>query len=244
MNDITDATSTPLLKVEGLSAGYGQIQILSDVSLEVRRGEIIALLGSNGAGKTTLNNAMVGTCKRMGGSVHFDGRDISRSAPELIVDCGLIHVPEGRRIFPNLSIQDNLELGSYRRGRANRARNLEEVFDTFPRLKERRRQLAGSLSGGEQQMLAIGRGMMSEPVLLILDEPSLGLSPLLVDQMFELIVRLNEKGQSILLVEQNAAQSLQISHRAYVMENGRLVASGLAADLAADPALRRAYLGL
>lgn len=243
MNTLS-APGEPLLDVTALSAGYGPIQILADVSLEVRAGEIIALLGSNGAGKTTLNNAIAGTCRRTAGTVRFDGRDIGNEEPERIVDAGLIHVPEGRRIFPNLTIQENLELGSYRRGRSNRAKNLEDVYATFPRLVERRRQLAGSLSGGEQQMLAIGRGMMSEPRLLILDEPSLGLSPLLVRQMFELIVRLNQRGLSILLVEQNAVQSLQISHRGYVMENGRIVAKGAAADLAADPSLRRAYLGL
>lgn len=237
-------SSPPLLEVIALSAGYGPIQILHGVSLEVRDGEIIALLGSNGAGKTTLNNAIAGTCQRLSGTIRFGGKDISKALPEHIVDEGLIHVPEGRRVFPNLSIRENLELGSYRRGRSNRAKNIEDVFQTFPKLFERRNQLAGSLSGGEQQMLAIGRGMMSEPRLLILDEPSLGLSPLLVEQMFELIVRLNARGQSILLVEQNAVQSLQISHRGYVMENGRIVASGSAAELSADPSLRRAYLGL
>lgn len=233
-----------LLEVAGLSAGYGQIRILDSVSFEVRVGEIVALLGSNGAGKTTLNNAIAGTCRRFAGTVRFEGADISSALPEAVVDRGLIHVPEGRKIFPNLSVQENLELGSYRRGRQNRAQNLEIVFDTFPRLRERSMQYAGSLSGGEQQMLAIGRGMMSEPRLLILDEPSLGLSPLLVEQLFELIVRLNERGLSVLLVEQNAAQSLEISHRAYVLENGRITASGASRSLADDPALRRAYLGL
>ena len=206
-------------------------------------GEIVALLGSNGAGKSTLNNNVCGLFKPFGGTVRFDGKDIAGAAATHIVEEGLIQVPEGRRVFPNLSVRDNLELGSYRRGRKDRARNLDRVVDIFPRLKERWTQSAGTLSGGEQQMLAIGRGLMGEPRLLILDEPSLGLSPLLVEEMFALIGRLNTDGLALLLVEQNVVQSLAIAHRAYVLENGRIALSGRASELAENPELRKSYLG-
>jgi branched-chain amino acid transport system ATP-binding protein len=176
--------------------------------------------------------------------VTFDGKDITRARAAAIVDAGLIQVPEGRRVFPNLSVQENLELGSYRRGRANRAKNLERVFETFPRLRERIPQAAGTLSGGEQQMLAIGRGLMAEPQLLVLDEPSLGLSPLLVDEMFALIKRLNTDGMPILLVEQNVGQSLEIADRAYVLENGAIAFQGTPSELLANAELKRAYLGI
>jgi branched-chain amino acid transport system ATP-binding protein len=232
-----------LLEVSGLSAGYGVLEILRGVDLAVGAGEIVALLGSNGAGKSTLNNNVCGLYRPFGGTIRFDGADIAGAAPMRIVERGLVQVPEGRRVFPNLSVRDNLELGSYRRGKPNRARNLDRVAEIFPRLRERWSQFAGTLSGGEQQMLAIGRGLMGEPRLLILDEPSLGLSPLLVEEMFALIGRLNADGLSILLVEQNVVQSLAIAHRAYVLENGRMALSGSASELAQHPDLRKSYLG-
>jgi branched-chain amino acid transport system ATP-binding protein len=233
-----------MLEVTELEAGYGLTRVLEGVSLQVGAGEIVAVLGSNGAGKTTLNMAISGLVKPRGGRVVFEGRDITARAPSEIMGAGLIQVPEGRKIFPNLSVRENLELGSYRRAKPNRARNLERVFDTFPRLRERTGQAAGTLSGGEQQMLAIGRGLMAEPRLLILDEPSLGLSPLLVEEMFALIRKLHAEGLAIMLVEQNVAQSLEIAERAYVLENGSFVLSGPAAQVREDPELKRAYLGL
>ena len=232
-----------MLEVSALRAGYGAIEILRGVDLTVGAGEIVALLGSNGAGKSTLNNNLSGLYRPFGGTVRFDGSDITGARSTRIVEAGLVQVPEGRRIFPNLSVRENLELGSYRRGRAGRQKNLDHVVAVFPRLKERWTQHAGTLSGGEQQMLAIGRGMMSEPKLLILDEPSLGLSPLLVEEMFALINRLNSEGLAILLVEQNVVQSLAIAHRAYVLEGGVVALSGSAADLAEHPGLRKSYLG-
>jgi len=232
-----------VLEVSGLRAGYGAVEVLRGIDIAVAAGEIVALLGSNGAGKSTLNNNICGLYRPFGGAIRFAGSDIAGSPSMRIVEAGLIQVPEGRRVFPNLSVRDNLELGSYRRGRPARARNLERVLAIFPRLDERLAQAAGTLSGGEQQMLAIGRGLMSEPRLLILDEPSLGLSPLLVEEMFALIGRLNGDGLAILLVEQNVVQSLAIAHRAYVLENGRITLSGKAADLAQDPELRKSYLG-
>jgi branched-chain amino acid transport system ATP-binding protein len=233
-----------MLEVRDLQAGYGLTRVLEGVSLHVNAGEIVAVLGSNGAGKTTLNMAISGLVKPRAGSVTFEGRDITGRPPAEIMGAGLIQVPEGRKIFPNLSVRENLELGSYRRAKPNRAQNLDRVFQTFPRLKERTGQAAGTLSGGEQQMLAIGRGMMAEPRLLILDEPSLGLSPLLVEEMFALIRRLHGQGLAIMLVEQNVAQSLDVADRAYVLENGRFAISGPAASVREDPELKRAYLGL
>ena len=234
----------PMLEVTALVAGYGLTRVLDGVSLTVGEGEIVAVLGSNGAGKTTLNMAISGLVRPRAGRVAFAGADITGRSPAEIMAAGLIQVPEGRKIFPNLNVRENLELGSYRRAKANRARNLDRVFATFPRLRERVGQAAGTLSGGEQQMLAIGRGMMAEPRLLILDEPSLGLSPLLVEEMFALIRRLHADGLSIMLVEQNVAQSLEIAHRAYVLENGSFALSGPAAQVRQDPELKRAYLGL
>jgi branched-chain amino acid transport system ATP-binding protein len=233
-----------MLEVRDLSAGYGAIQVLRGVSLDVGRGEIVALLGSNGAGKSTLNNVLSRIAPQTAGSVRFDGEDIHAASPVRVVELGLIQVPEGRRIFPNLTVRENLELGSFRRGRARRAHNLGRVGAIFPRLAERWEQLAGSLSGGEQQMLAIGRGLMSEPKLLILDEPSLGLSPLLVETMFSLIQRINQDGLSILLVEQNVVQSLAIAHRGYVLENGAIALAGRANELVDNPSLKRSYLGI
>jgi branched-chain amino acid transport system ATP-binding protein len=232
-----------MLEVRALRAGYGAIEVLRGVDLTVAAGEIVALLGSNGAGKSTLNNNISGLYRPFGGTIRFDGADIAGAPSMRIVEAGLVQVPEGRRVFPNLSVRENLELGSYRRGRAARANNIDHVLSIFPRLGERIVQTAGTLSGGEQQMLAIGRGLMSEPKLLILDEPSLGLSPILVEEMFALIGQLNRDGLAILLVEQNVVQSLAVAHRAYVLENGRIALSGKADDLAQDPELRKSYLG-
>lgn len=235
---------TQLLTISGLRGGYGQVEVLRGVDLRVEPGEMVALLGSNGAGKSTLNNVVSGIYPAWAGSVIFDGQDLSRAHYRDVVKAGLIQVPEGRKVFPNLSVLENLELGSFARARDRRALNLEKVFAIFPRLRERLQQLAGTMSGGEQQMLAIGRGLMAEPRLLILDEPSLGLSPLLVDEMFSLIRRLRDDGLAVLLVEQNVGQSLEIADRAYVMENGGIRFSGKPADLLGSDELRRAYLGL
>ena len=233
-----------LLHVQGLHAGYGETEILRGIDLVVGAGDIVAVLGSNGAGKSTLNLAISGLVPARAGSIEFDGRPIHGAGPAAIVAAGLVHVPEGRRIFPNMSVADNLDLGSYRRASAQRAQNRERVFAMFPRLRERATQRAGTLSGGEQQMLAIGRGLMAEPKLLILDEPSLGLSPLLVEEMFAMIQRLNKDGLAVLLVEQNVMQSLDIVHRAYILEHGSFVMSGSAADVRSNADLKRAFLGL
>jgi branched-chain amino acid transport system ATP-binding protein len=233
-----------MLTVDGIVAGYGPAPILRGVSLTVAAGEIVAVLGANGVGKTTLNRVLSGVVRAAAGSVTFDGRRIDNASPAEIVAAGLIHVPEGRKIFPNMSVADNLALGSYRRAKANRAQNLARVYEIFPRLAERKSQSAGTLSGGEQQMLAIGRGLMAEPRLMILDEPSLGLAPLLVDAMFVLIGAIAKAGMAIMLVEQNVVQSLDIAARAYVMENGAIVMSGAATDLKHDPNLMKTYLGM
>jgi branched-chain amino acid transport system ATP-binding protein len=234
----------PLLAVQGLRAGYGRTEVLRGIGLTAEAGEIVAVLGSNGVGKSTLNRALSGVVRPRAGSILFDGAELVGERPATIVARGLIQVPEGRCIFSNLSVSENLDLGSYRRAAARRAANRERVFATFPRLYERRRQSAGTLSGGERQMLAIGRGLMAEPRLLILDEPSLGLSPLLVEELFALILRINAEGVAILLVEQNVVQSLEIARRAYILAEGQVVMSGPAAALAADPALKRTYLGM
>jgi branched-chain amino acid transport system ATP-binding protein len=233
-----------MLEVSALRGGYGAVEVLRGIDLGIGAGEIVAVLGSNGAGKSTLNNTVCGLYPAFGGRVAFEGRDITRARPTDIVAAGLIQVPEGRQVLPDLTVRENLELGSYRRGRERRARNLERAFALFPRLRERTRQRAGTLSGGEQQMLAIGRALMAEPRLLILDEPSLGLSPMLVDEMFSLVKRLNSEGLSILLVEQNVAQSLEIAHRAYVLENGAMAFHGTPAELLGKSELKRAYLGI
>jgi branched-chain amino acid transport system ATP-binding protein len=233
-----------LLETDTVVAGYGGADVLRGVSIGVAPGEIVALLGANGAGKTTFNRVLSGLVPAASGTVHFDGARIDTLPSKRIVERGLIHVPEGRKIFPNMSVRENLVLGSYRRAKAHRAKNLERAFEIFPRLRERAAQLAGTLSGGEQQMLAIGRGLMAEPRLLILDEPSLGLSPLLVEELFALIKRIADDGLAILLVEQNAVQSLELAQRAYVIENGSVVMSGAAADLLRNPQLEKTYLGL
>jgi branched-chain amino acid transport system ATP-binding protein len=235
---------TPLLDIQGLRGGYGNVEVLRGIDLHVQPGETVALLGSNGAGKTTLNNVICAIQSPWAGSIRFDGEDLSRAHYTEVVKAGLIQVPEGRKIFPNLTVIENLSLGSYGRARGRRALNLEKVLAVFPRLRERATQLAGTMSGGEQQMLAIGRGLMAEPRLLILDEPSLGLSPLLVEEMFTLIGQLHKDGLAVLLVEQNVGQSLEIADRAYVLENGSVRFSGLPADLLGSDELRRAYLGL
>ena len=237
-------STSPLLEITGLRGGYGRVEVLRGVDLQVLPGETVALLGSNGAGKSTLNNVVCGIYKAWAGKVAFDGSDLSGAHYTDVVKAGLIQVPEGRKIFPNLSVMENLALGSFTRARERRAENIDKVFATFPRLKERTLQLAGTMSGGEQQMLAIGRGMMAEPRLLILDEPSLGLSPLLVEEMFGLIRQLRSTGLAVMLVEQNVGQSLEIADRAYVMENGSIRFSGAPADLLRSDDLRRAYLGL
>jgi branched-chain amino acid transport system ATP-binding protein len=234
----------PILAVNGLRTGYGATEILRGVDLAVQPGEIVAVLGSNGAGKSTLNRAISGVTRAWQGSIRFAGQAIERDRPADVVARGLIHVPEGRRIFPNMTVRENLDLGAYRRGRERRGDNRERVFRTFPRLAERQSQRAGTLSGGEQQMLAIGRGLMAEPKLLILDEPSLGLSPLLVEELFALIKTINAQGIALLLVEQNVVQSLEVAQRAYILDNGRFVLEGSAADVGNDPNLRRAYLGM
>jgi branched-chain amino acid transport system ATP-binding protein len=234
----------PLLEIAGLRGGYGPVEVLRGVDLVIHPREVVAVLGSNGAGKSTLNNTVCGLFPAFAGSVRFAGRDITRAGTADIVAAGLIQVPEGRRVFPNLSVLENLELGSYRRGRARRATTLGHVFAVFPRLAERQRQSAGTLSGGEQQMLAIGRGLMGEPRLLILDEPSLGLSPLLVEEMFALIRRLNDDGLAVLLVEQNVGESLAVADRAYVLENGTVRFHGTPAELLTNGDLKRTYLGL
>src|SRR3954470_8849100 len=230
-----------MLEIANLRGGYGRMEVLRGIELSLKEGEIVALLGANGAGKSTLNNTVCGLFPAFSGRISFEGRDITRARPADIVAAGLIQVPEGRRVFPDLSVLENLELGSYRRGRERRSQNLEKVLVLFSKLKRLLHRTAGTLSGGEQQMLAIGRGLMAEPKLLILDEPSLGLSPLLVEELFSLIRNLN---LSILLVEQNVGQSLEIAHRAYVMENGAILFHGTPQELLANPDLKRAYLGL
>ena len=240
----TERTAAPLLEIRKLYAGYGDIDVLRGIDLEVATGEIVTVLGSNGVGKSTLNRTISGIVRARTGAIRFDGVQIEREKPARIVARGLIHVPEGRRIFPNLSVRENLDLGSYRRAAGRRAANRDRVYAIFPRLFERRGQRAGTLSGGEQQMLAIGRGLMAEPRLLILDEPSLGLSPILVEELFALIKRIHADGVSVLLVEQNEVQSLEIASRAYILAEGHCIMSGRSADIGADPNLKRAYLGL
>ena len=233
-----------LLEVEHLASGYGALPVLRDVSLAVAEGEIVAVLGANGAGKTTLNRTLSGLLTARAGVIRFDSATMTNAAPEAIVTAGLIHVPEGRQVFARHTVEENLLLGAYRRGHAGRTAGLARVYALFPRLAERRRQRAGSLSGGEQQMLAIGRGLMAEPRLMILDEPSLGLSPRLVDEMFDLVGTLASSGTAILIVEQNVVRTLDLASRAYVLENGIITLAGDAASLARDPQLRSAYLGV
>jgi branched-chain amino acid transport system ATP-binding protein len=238
----TPAHARVQLRVEDLEVRYGAIQALRGVSFEVHAGEIVALIGSNGAGKSTLLRAVSGLIRPSAGRIHLEGVDVTGRKPEAIVRLGCSHVPEGRRIFSNLSVLENLQMGAYPR-RGSEAASLERVCALFPRMRERVKQPAGTLSGGEQQMLAIGRALMAEPRLLLCDEPSLGLAPLLVQQIFAILREINRQGTTVVLVEQNARQALRVAQRAYVLETGTLVLSGAAADLARDPRVRAAYLG-
>lgn len=233
-----------MLKVTDLTVHYGAIEALHGISFEVNEGEIISLIGSNGAGKTTTLHALSNIVKKTRGTVMFEGQDITRLAPDSIVRTGLIQVPEGRRIFANMSVHENLELGAYTRtDRSGIKSDMEKVFTLFPRLKERIRQTGGTLSGGEQQMLAMGRALMSQPKLLLLDEPSMGLAPILVDEIFSIIKEINAEGTTILLVEQNAFKALNIAHRAYILETGSVVKTAEASSLIKDESVKKAYLG-
>ncbi len=234
-----------MLRVEHLAVFYGDMQALWDVSFEVRAGEIVTLIGSNGAGKTTTLHTVSGLLRPRQGSITFAGQALHHKTPQHIVEAGLIHIAESRELFPAMTVRENLELGAFpQRARRQYRQSLAYIMDLFPRLRERQHQLAGTLSGGEQQMLAIGRGLMARPRLLMLDEPSLGLAPLLVDELFNCIRRIHAEQVTILLVEQNVHQALDIADRAYVLENGRTVRTGTAAELLADDAIQEAYLGL
>jgi len=232
-----------MLEVENLHVYYGEIHALKGVTLEVEKGEIVTILGNNGAGKTTTLKTLSGLLPARAGQVRLEGRTLLKVPPHEVVMRGIAHVPEGRRIFKRLTVLENLEMGAYARADAGIEQDLERVFTTFPRLKERRAQVAGTLSGGEQQMLAIGRALMAAPRILLLDEPSMGLAPILVEQILETIQGINRQGTTILLVEQNAAMALSIAHRGYVLETGTIVLSGSAGDLRENPEVRRAYLG-
>jgi branched-chain amino acid transport system ATP-binding protein len=239
------SAARPLLEVRDLAAGYGQTPVLAGVSFEVAPGETVAVVGGNGAGKTTLIRAVSGMIRPSAGRVNFDGRDISGWTADRVCEQGLVQVPEGRQIFASLEVEENLRLGAIlKRARARSDHELERVYAIFPRLAERRRQAAGTLSGGEQQMLAIGRALMARPILIMLDEPSLGLAPIMVDTMFETITRLAHEGMSLVLVEQNVAESLAVCQRGYVLENGEVVLSGRGDALLADDRVRQAYLGI
>jgi branched-chain amino acid transport system ATP-binding protein len=233
-----------MLKIEKLNFSYDDLQVLWDVSLEIKEGEIVTVVGSNGAGKSTILKNISRLARPESGSITFNGIELGRLESHEVVDLGVVQVPEGRKIFPEMSVWENLRMGSYVKGaRKDREANLERVFSLFPRLKEREKQLGGTMSGGEQQMLAIGRGLMTNPKLLLLDEPSLGLSPLLVKNIFEIITEINRQGVTILLVEQNVYQSLRIAHRAYVLETGRVVLSGKGSDLLDNDHVKKAFLG-
>jgi branched-chain amino acid transport system ATP-binding protein len=233
-----------MLKVQDLTVHYGAIQALKGISFEVAKGEIITLIGSNGAGKSTTLNGISGVVKKSAGKVEFSGQDVSAMAPDRLVAFGLVQVPEGRRIFANLSVRDNLEMGAYsRKDRQGIKDDFDVVYGIFPRLKERAKQIAGTLSGGEQQMLAMGRALMSKPTLLLMDEPSMGLAPILVDEIFAVIRRINQAGTTILLVEQNAYKALSVASRAYILETGNIVKSGPAQDLMKDDSVKTADLG-
>ena len=241
-NLISVNPSALLLKVENLTVNYGAISALRGISFEVFNGEIITLIGANGAGKTTTLHSISNIIKKNQGNVIFNEINISSLPPDKIVSAGLVQVPEGRRVFANLSVRDNLELGAYTRKDSIRE-DMEKVFALFPRLKERIKQSAGTLSGGEQQMLAMGRALMAKPRLLLLDEPSMGLAPILVDEIFSIIMEINQAGTTILLVEQNAYKALNCASRAYILETGEIVKCGIAADLIRDEAVKAAYLG-
>jgi branched-chain amino acid transport system ATP-binding protein len=235
----------PMLAIEKLEFAYGDLQVLWGIDLSVRQGEIVTLVGSNGAGKSTTLKNISRLVKWTSGSITFEGEDLSRLHPHDVVERGIIQVPEGRRIFPEMTVMENLKIGSFPPStRKDRGKNVERAFSLFPRLKEREKQLGGTLSGGEQQMLAIARGLMANPRVLLLDEPSLGLSPMLVKSIFTIINEINQQGVTILLVEQNVYQSLHIAHRAYVLETGRIVLSGTGQELLADEHVKKAFLGM
>ncbi len=234
-----------MLRIEKLNFAYDDLKVLWDVDLEVNEGEIVTVVGANGAGKTTTLKNISRLEKPGSGTITFEGRDLGRMQPHQVVEMGLVQVPEGRRIFPEMTVMENLRMGSYVKAtRPDRQKNLDRVFGLFPRLREREKQLGGTMSGGEQQMLAIARGLMANPRLLVLDEPSLGLSPLFVKNIFDIINGINRQGVTILLVEQNVYQSLRISHRAYVMETGRVVLTGTGDELLANDHVKKAFLGM
>lgn len=233
-----------MLKVENMEVYYGAIHAIKGVSFEVKEGEIVTLIGANGAGKTTIMHTLSGLIRPQTGKIHFAGEDITNTQAHLVVEKGMAQVPEGRHVFASMSVYENLEMGAYsRKDKVNVDAECEEIFKRFPRLKERRKQLAGTMSGGEQQMLAIARALMSKPKLLLLDEPSMGLAPILVDEVFNIIKDINKAGTTILLVEQNANKALAIADRAYVLETGKVVLSGEASSLLNNDAVRKAYLG-
>ncbi len=232
-----------ILKVDNINVYYGAIHAIKGISFEVNEGEVVTLIGANGAGKSTTLQTVSGLLHSRTGSIEFNGENLGKIPPHLIVRKGLAQVPEGRRIFQQMSVEENLEMGAYTRDKSELEGDLENVYKQFPRLLERRRQIAGTLSGGEQQMLAIGRALMSHPKLLMLDEPSMGLAPILVEQIFDIIRQLNEAGTTILLVEQNAQMALSVAHRAYVMETGKITLSGTGKELAESDQVRKAYLG-
>jgi len=233
-----------MLEIRDLHAGYGQIEILRGINLDVGAGEIVAVLGSNGVGKSTLNNNISALYTPFSGSIRFQGEDITGMNSTEVVQRGLIHVPEGRRIFPNLNVKENLELGSQVRGKARRLQNLERVVQIFPRLKERFSQLAGTLSGGEQQMVAIGRALMGDPKLLLLDEPSHGLAPKIVQELHDALIEIHKSGVTTVLVEQNTKLALSVASEAFVLQAGNVVLHGKSSDLLHDPRIREAYLGI
>jgi branched-chain amino acid transport system ATP-binding protein len=233
-----------MLAVEKLQVAYGKVQALWDVTLEVTDGEIVALVGANGAGKTTLLKTVSGLLRRQSGSITYDGKHIEEASPPEIVKHGVVQVPEGRKLFPEMAVIDNLLMGAYTIPQSERPQRLERVFSVFPVLKERQKQIAGTLSGGEQQMVAIGRGMMAGPKLLMLDEPSLGLAPFLVEEVFRVITEINRLGVTVLLVEQNTQHALTLAHKGFVMELGRIALSGSGSELLANSNVRKAYLGL
>lgn len=233
-----------MLKVNGIDVFYGNIHALKGVSLEINEGEIVTLIGANGAGKSTLLKTLSGLLKPKSGTIEYMGSSISGKAPQSIVKAGISQVPEGRRVFANMSVEENLELGAYLRKDSKEIRkDIQSIYELFPRLEERRKQLSGTLSGGEQQMLAMGRAIMAKPKLLLLDEPSMGLAPLMVKTIFQIIEKINQNGTTILLVEQNANMALSVADRAYVIETGRVEISGTAAELQASEEIKKAYLG-
>ncbi len=233
-----------MLKVINLNVSYGAIHAVHGVNLKVHQGEIVSLIGANGAGKTTILHSISGLKRPSSGQIVFEGQDLVKTEPHKILQMGLAHVPEGRRIFAEMTVEENLEMGAFTRSNPQEIReDMEKIYHRFPRLKERRGQMAGTLSGGEQQMLAIGRALMSKPKLLLLDEPSMGLSPILVREIFDIIVQVNKTGMTVLLVEQNARMALSIAHRGYVLETGDIVLSGDAKSLLEDDRVKKAYLG-